>query len=514
MKKPKVIAHYLPQFHPIPENDAWWGKDFTEWTAAKAAKPIFEGHHQPRIPLNDNYYNLLDYETMEWQASLASQYGVDCFSIYHYWFANGKYILEKPVENLLQWKNIDIQYCFNWANESWIRSWSKLNIKENNVWADLFDTEAKEGDDGLLMEQKYGCWDDWLKHIHYLIPFFQDKRYLKKDGKPVFIIYRPNQMKCLCDMKECWEKELKKAGFPGIYIIAEITSMCKPIYDADAFLVRNPNYCYLLYHAKELSTGFKLNDYDAFWQALISIPWEKMSNRDIYLCGCVDFDNTPRRGEKGWAFEGVTAKKFEKYFGQLYQKAAKQDHDFVFLNAWNEWGEGMYLEPDTQNGYAYLEAVRRVINDEFNNNTYGEYSDMIMEHLLLENTSLNKYYYISKETQEFYEAWLQLKQKKKSIYRYLDKLGIKKVAVYGIGNVGRHLLEELLDSDIIVTCVIDNNVSGVINGIKIQKPKEKLENTDIIICTVIGRYDAIKNAIQEWTDIRTISLEHIISELL
>ena len=192
---PKLIAHYLPQFHRIPENDAWWGEGFTEWTSVKAARPLFEGHRQPRKPLNDYYYDLSDVETLRWQSHLAKQYGIYGFSFYHYWFKDGKRVLEKPAEMLLQDKSINLNFCFNWANQTWARTWSKFVVDSQNVWAGTLERKrhTNEKNQGILLEQKYGEKEAWQEHIRYLIPFFQDERYIKIDSRPVFIIFQPQK---------------------------------------------------------------------------------------------------------------------------------------------------------------------------------------------------------------------------------------------------------------------------------------------------------------------------------
>ena len=159
----------MPQFHAIPENDIWWGEGFTEWTNTKAAKPLFRGHYQPKEPLKDNYYSLLDSKTQEWQASLAKKYGIYGFCYYHYWF-HGKLLLEKPMENMLKNKKVDIPFCISWANETWSRTWSG---------------QERE----ILIQQDYGNKSDWLKHIEYLVPFFKDSRYIKIDNKPLMLLY-------------------------------------------------------------------------------------------------------------------------------------------------------------------------------------------------------------------------------------------------------------------------------------------------------------------------------------
>ena len=173
----KIIAFYLPQFHNIPENDEWWGDGFTEWTNVKKAKPLYEGHMQPRVPLGGNYYNLLDDNVKIWQADLAKKYGVYGFCYYHYWF-NGKMLLEKPMEQMLANKEVDIPFCICWANEPWTKAW--------------VGDERK-----LLIAQEYGQEEEWKQHFMYLLPFFKDERYITKNGKPLFVFYRPDIVPCM-----------------------------------------------------------------------------------------------------------------------------------------------------------------------------------------------------------------------------------------------------------------------------------------------------------------------------
>jgi len=201
-QKIKPIAFYLPQFHAIPENDSAWGDGFTEWTNVKKARPLFEGHYQPRIPLNHNYYNLLDKDVLVEQSRIAQQYGVFGFCYYHYWFKNGKKLLEKPIEDMLHNKAVTIPYCLSWANENWTKKWDGGN---------------KE----IIVEQDYGGMDDWEKHFLYLLPYFQDDRYILLDGKPVFLIYKPNQIPCIQSMLRYFEKRAHDVGLKGICFIVQ-----------------------------------------------------------------------------------------------------------------------------------------------------------------------------------------------------------------------------------------------------------------------------------------------------
>ena len=204
--KIKMIAFYLPQFHSIPENDRAWGKGFTEWTNIKKAVPLFEGHNQPRIPLNENYYNLLDSKTQVWQSELALKYGVYGFCYYHYWFKNGKKLLEKPLENMLQNKDIKIPFCISWANENWSKRWDG-------------------GNQELIAEQDYGNEQDWEMHFEYLLNFFKDERYITLGGKPVFLIYKPGEIPCLSEMLNYFDLKAKENGLKGI-----------------CFMIQNPIY--------------------------------------------------------------------------------------------------------------------------------------------------------------------------------------------------------------------------------------------------------------------------------
>ncbi len=213
----KVLAMYLPQFHRVKENDEWWGEGFTEWVSVKDAEPFFDGHYQPRIPQDQNYYDLMDKDTMVWQSSLMKKYKIDGVCMYHYWFKHGRQILEKPAQNLLQWKEIDMPFCFCWANETWARSWSRIQNK--NVWSAVREQDKNEDKNGILLEQDYGNEAQWRQHFEYLLPFFKDERYIKVEDKPLFLIYKESEISCLPEMLECWKKLAEMNGLKGIYII-------------------------------------------------------------------------------------------------------------------------------------------------------------------------------------------------------------------------------------------------------------------------------------------------------
>lgn len=203
----KVIAFYLPQFHETPENNEWWGQGFTEWNNMKAAKPLFEGHNQPRIPLNNNYYNLLDEKTLEWQTKIAKEHGVYGFCCYHYWFGS-KMLLEKPMEIYLKDKNCDLPFCFCWANETW-----------TNAWAAETESDRK-----TLIKQEYGDKEEWERHFQYLLPFFKDERYIKEGNKPLFVIYRPQYITELSARLAYYNKRAQEEGFDGLVFVAQHVS--------------------------------------------------------------------------------------------------------------------------------------------------------------------------------------------------------------------------------------------------------------------------------------------------
>lgn len=366
----KIIANYLPQFHAIPENDMWWGTGFTEWTAVKKAVPLFEGHNEPRVPLNGNYYDLSKKEAIAWQANVASEYGIYGFGIYHYWFSKDMLLLHKPAEIILDNKDINIHYMFIWDNASWKRTWS--NIKNANDWAPGFDSLGKEihtalnTDNGILAELIYGNEEEWKAHFDYLLPFFKDERYIKIENKPVFGFFQMrNEFQILKKIEKYWDNLAKDNGFAGI------CCMSKANYSHNDFAYRfqytplasGRLIQHLKYRLKDVYANKKetlrFYDYDRCWREIIKEA--KLADKNTFLSGFVQFDDTPRRGKKGRVIKGATPEKFCDYFGQLLDISEKQQKEYVFLTAWNEWGEGAYLEPDMTDGYTYLSAVKKAL---------------------------------------------------------------------------------------------------------------------------------------------------------
>lgn len=360
--KARVIAFYLPQFHAIPENDEWWGKGFTDWVNVKKTRPTFKGHLQPRIPLNNNYYNLSNPDTLRWQASLAQRFSIDGFCFYHYWF-NGKLLLEKPAELLLQNKDINISFCFSWANEPWARTW---------------DGKAHH----ILIGQDYGDKNDWEKHFEYLLPFFNDDRYIKIDNAPVFLIYKSASIPCAGEMMELWNMQATKAGFNGIHFVETIRDkkMDSRILPFKSRVEFEPA-CIL----SSISViRLYLNRIRRLAIALInklfhiSIPQNKVlrfcditqkslsTTRPTGTWGgaFLGWDNTPRRGLKATIVLPPSKEELKEYLrAKLTKMENEYKTDILFINAWNEWAEGTYLEPDTSHEYEYLEVIKRVVNN-------------------------------------------------------------------------------------------------------------------------------------------------------
>lgn len=366
----KILTFYLPQFHTIPENDKWWGKGFTEWTNTKKTKPLFKNHNQPREPLGDNYYDLSDIEVMKWQAKIAQDHGIYGFCYYHYWF-NGKKLLEKPLENMLKDKDVTIPFCLSWANESWTRAWDG-------------------GEKDVLMPQEYGHKKEWKEHFNYLVDFFKDERYIKIENKPMFVIYRTNNIPNVNEMIDYWNSLTQEHGFSGLYIVETFTFYQNSIAieSSEAVIEFEPAYTMANVDSikKKILTmsGVHINqvkyrifdkihnfiypkivktlNYDLVWWDIITRKSFDKSNKKRYLGAFIDWDNTPRKGKSAFLFRNVSVEKFKFYLSRQLIRAQKHKSEFLFINAWNEWAEGTYLEPDKKNGLKYLEVIKKLMN--------------------------------------------------------------------------------------------------------------------------------------------------------
>lgn len=498
----KAITMYLPQFHRVKENDEWWGEGFTEWVAVKAAKPLYEGHYQPREPLNNNYYDLMEKSTLLQQADLMKKYGIYGMCFYHYWFKDSKQILEKPVENLLKWTDIDMPFCLSWANESWIRTWSTLS--NANVWADKFDRKMDTNEiNGVLLEQKYGDKESWYLHFKYLLPFFQDERYIKIDGKPVFIFYKPNSIYCLPQMMDYWESLAKENGLKGIYFIGTNVDNGMGL---DAVLQQEPAYTLESSKFQNIrSDCWKIVDYQMVWDMIVNRPINM--NNKVFLGAFVEFDNTPRMGKGGVVTDGATPLLFEKNLKKILKKSQLRGNEYIFINAWNEWGEGMYLEPDKKNGYGYLEAVKNALD------SYNEENICIAE----DQNDIQVQFH--KEIEFRYESywktldkWLTFKENGKKVEDFLLKRGFRTVAIYGLSMLGNHLISELENSNIEIGYGIDNRKGSIRKKFPIYCIEDDLPEVDAVIVSVTHQFIPIYYNLKRKLECSIISLNELLEE--
>jgi lipopolysaccharide biosynthesis protein len=353
----RVIAFYLPQFHPIPENDRWWGKGFTEWTNVTKARPAFRGHYQPRLPADLGFYDLRVAESRGAQAALAREFGIQGFCYFHYWF-NGKRLLERPFDEVLASGRPDFPFCLCWANESWSRRWL-----------------GEERD--VLMEQTYSREDD-LAHAHWLGHAFADNRYVRIGGRPLLLVYRPTHLPDANRTVELWRDVFKRQRLGNPYLVG-VDAHC-PGLDCrqlgfDSTLVFTPQLSALpgwsgdgwklrrflrnmQLHIRNGRT--KVYDIAEARRAMAQIP------RDFPHVECVfvGWDNTPRRGSNGIVMINATAEEFGAALrSAIYDMALSAEGDnLLFINAWNEWAEGNHLEPDQRFGRGYLQQVKQAVD--------------------------------------------------------------------------------------------------------------------------------------------------------
>lgn len=384
MSKNRVIAFYLPQFHPIPENDEWWGPGFTEWTNVASARPLFRGHVQPRIPADLGFYDLRLPETREAQAQLAREAGIEGFCYYHYWFGNGRQLLERPFNEVLASGKPDFPFCLCWANHSWASS----------TWT---SAKSRKAGSRILMEQQYPGTADNEMHFRSLLPAFRDPRYICVDGKPLFAIFDPFNFKNAASFMAQWRRLAAEYGLPGVHFVAVVrtanpTSVAKTRmqgetdpeavarervksvlaqgYDA----VATDNHQYAQIQAKGLWQN-ALHDLFAQYlgirrpfrfrqreiNAHLLLDLEKQEN--VYPTLIPNWDRTPRTKEDS-IYVDSTPEEFEKLAERTFRLVAGKadEHRIVFIKSWNEWGEGNYMEPDRQYGHGYIEALRRAID--------------------------------------------------------------------------------------------------------------------------------------------------------
>lgn len=377
-KKARVIAFYLPQFHPIPENDKWWGKGFTEWTNVARAKPLFRDHYQPRIPADLGFYDLRIPEVREQQAQMAREAGIEGFCYWHYWFSHDKKLLERPFQEVLNSGKPDFPFCLGWANHSWTnKSWEAGTRKQKVM---------------TLMEMVYNE-DEYIKHFYDVLPAFKDKRYITVDGKPLFYIWSALSIPNPTAFIQLWQKLAKENGLKGIYFVGLEFSLRENEKDIKSSLTKNiPNYALkryqnlidLGYDAVNSRGYFRADMYcrsawEIIWRAIAMrvfkhTPISKSDQRKInrwlyteedklkwvYPTLMPNWDRSPRSGRKARIYTNSTPEVFGKQIDQVLNLIKDKDleHRIVFLMSWNEWAEGNYIEPDMKYGKGYLNILK------------------------------------------------------------------------------------------------------------------------------------------------------------
>jgi len=353
-KPVRTIAFYLPQFHPIPENNEWWGDGFTEWTNVRPTEPTFVGHHQPRVPADLGYYDLRDTSVQRRQIELAKLYGLEGFCFYFYWFG-GKRLLEAPVENWLNDPTLDFPFCLCWANENWSRRWDGL-------------------DQEMLIGQHHSPEDD-IAFIIEASRYLRDPRYIRINGKPVLIIYRPSLLPSMAETAERWRNWCRENGIGEIYLayVQSFENNDPRDYGLDAAIEFPPNNSgppNVTDQVVPIQQPFTSTVYD--WSVLAERS-ENYQPRDYMLFRslCPGWDNSARRKQGGTVFINNTSAQYQRWFENAIDDTVANIADpterLVFVNAWNEWAEGAYLEPDTANGYAYLQATRDALESRAGN---------------------------------------------------------------------------------------------------------------------------------------------------
>ncbi|MBR2091152.1 MAG: glycoside hydrolase family 99-like domain-containing protein [Fibrobacter sp.] len=363
MSQARLIAIYLPQYYPIPENDETWGKGFTEWTNVGKAKPLFKGHYQPRVPADLGYYDLRVPETREAQAQMAKKYGVEGFMYWHYWFGNGKRLLERPFDEVLESGKPDFPFCLGWANHSWTtKTWTATGQFQSNK---------------MIAEQLYPGDEDYINHFSYCLKAFKDSRYIKVDGKPFYLIYSPKDIPDVEHFISLWNDLAKQNGFPGIHFVALASGQIETMesYLDKGFDAIAPAY---LWRAQESLSGghlwyslmHKLRDkfhmmslekFD-YKKAIKYFTSELDTKENVYPSAIPQWDRSPRSGRQAVIYYGSTPEVFKEHLKDIKAriKNKKPEHQIVLLRSWNEWGEGNYFEPDLKYGTGFLEAVKEV----------------------------------------------------------------------------------------------------------------------------------------------------------
>ena len=358
MSKARVIAFYLPQYHPTDNNNKWWGEGFTEWTNVAKAKKMYPGHYQPKIPADLGFYDLRMPQVYEQQAQLAREAGIEGFCYYHYWFSANHQELDLPFRNVVESKTPDFPFCLCWANESW---YSKFWNKDGSA--------SKQ----LLAEQQYLGADDNTTHFYALLDAFKDERYMKVDGRLLFLIYNPFTFEKFEEFKTQWNQLAIENDLPGFYFVAQ-TLYAERIDEVLAMGYDGVNHC----HRLDNTTRYKflrrvLNVVKRVVKIPFIIPYKTAIknvvdsqdyNKNVFPTMMPNWDHTPRSNDGGSVLHNSTPELFQEHAKDILRTTIDkpQSHKIVFLKSWNEWGEGNYMEPDLKYGKGFIKALRNALN--------------------------------------------------------------------------------------------------------------------------------------------------------
>ncbi len=360
MSKVRIIAFYLPQYHPTPHNDKWWGRGFTEWTNVGKAKPLFRGHQQPKVPADLGYYDLRLPESREAQAQLAREAGVEGFCYYHYWFGNGQEELDLPFKEVVRLGQPDFPFCLCWANESWHKKFWNIDgtVEKKPLAVQIYDD--KEGNE---------------KHFYSLLKAFKDNRYIRVNGKLLFAIYKPLAFERLEEFMTQWNDLAQKEGLGSFYFVGQT-------YDTpeiDAILSKGMDACNIIRlwdcFPKQ---GFIAKKIKHIWRKIKSRPLimpysrvisklvtKREEDRKVIPTIIPNWDHTPRSGNGGTVITGSNPNLFAKHVRQVLDVVSKkpEQEQLIFLKSWNEWGEGNYMEPDLKWGRQYIDTLKKMIDN-------------------------------------------------------------------------------------------------------------------------------------------------------
>lgn len=374
----RVIAYYLPQYHPVPENDRFWGKGFTEWTNVAKAKPLFRGHYQPQIPADLGFYDLRLPEVRIAQAELAKEAGIEGFCYWHYWFGNGRKVLDMPFREVLRSKEPDYPFCLGWANHDWTtKTWEK---------GKSFTSET------MIFEQLYPGEEDYTAHFYEVLPAFKDHRYITVEDKPLFVIFDPTTFPDAARFMKLWNRLAVENGLRGVYFVGRcdalpsmnlsnlrgMDKLIKSSYDDLLGQGYDGVNSITLKYAEFKATGVIHKAIHSVMRKFFGgLVLDKYNYADLvkYFTTPEDYekriypqliprrDRSPRSGRKAMIYYGSTPELFKTAAENAVRCVEQRDYDhrLIFLNAWNEWGEGAYMEPDLKFGHGYIDALQEVL---------------------------------------------------------------------------------------------------------------------------------------------------------